>query len=122
MKSLMAWFRGRSNSKQGPQTSTLTVERLETRDVPSAATFAVASGIVHSQENFNDFVTFEYNHLLRRAPDPNGLNHWVFEMQSGMSPEQVEGDVARVAAVPNDVSGLTQQLEIMPRNVGAADP
>ena len=94
MKSLMAWFRGRSNSKQGLQTSTLTVERLETRDVPSAATFAVASGIVHSQENFNDFVTFEYNHLLRRAPDQAGLNHWVFEMQTGMSPEQVEAGFA----------------------------
>jgi len=94
MKSLMAWFKGRSNSRQRPQTSTPAVERLETRDVPSAAQFAVASAIVHSQENFNDFVTFEYNHLLRRAPDPNGLNHWVFEMQTGMSPEQVEAGFA----------------------------
>ncbi|HMC90452.1 MAG TPA: DUF4214 domain-containing protein, partial [Gemmataceae bacterium] len=63
-------------SQRRPQSSAPSVERLETRDVPSAATFAVASGIVHSQENFNDFVTFEYNHLLGRAPDPNGLNHW----------------------------------------------
>ena len=94
MKRLTAWLNGRSNAKQRPQTLIPAVERLETRDVPSAATFAVASGIVHSQENFNDFVTFEYNHLLRRAPDANGLNHWVFEMQSGMSPEQVEAGFA----------------------------
>jgi hypothetical protein len=94
MKSLMAWFKRRSNSRQRPQTATPTVERLETRDVPSAASFAVANGIVRSQENFNDFVTFEYINLLRRAPDQAGLNHWVFEMQTGMSPEQVEAGFA----------------------------
>jgi Domain of unknown function (DUF4214) len=102
MKRLTAWFSGRSNSKQRPQNSTPTVERLETRDVPSAATLAVANGIVRSQENFNDFVTFEYNHLLRRAPDQNGLNHWVFEMQTGMSPEQVEAGFASSAEYISD--------------------
>ena len=69
------------------------VEQLETRNVLSSATFAVSSGIVKSPENFTDFVTREYLSLLHRTPDPGGLNHFVTQLESGMSPEFVEAGI-----------------------------
>jgi len=66
------------------------VEELEARRVLSAATQAVASGIVTSPENIINFVTSEYVNLLRRPPDSAGLSNWVNQMENGMSPESVE--------------------------------
>jgi hypothetical protein len=68
----------------------LAVESLESREVLSAATFNVASAIVNSPENFNDFVTNEFTTLLRRAPDIQGLDFFVNRLEQGMSPEAVE--------------------------------
>jgi hypothetical protein len=68
----------------------LAVERLESREVLSVATFSVASAIVNSPENFTDFVTHEFNSLLRRAPDIQGLDFFVSRMEHGMLPEAVE--------------------------------
>jgi hypothetical protein len=68
------------------------LEALETRAVPSAATFNVASEIVNSPENFADFVTGEYLRFLRRPPDAGGLNFFVAGMEQGLSPEAVEAD------------------------------
>jgi hypothetical protein len=66
------------------------LELLETRAVPSAGTFRVASEIINSPENIGDFVTGEYQRFLRRAPDPVGFNFFVMRMEQGMSPEAVE--------------------------------
>jgi hypothetical protein len=78
------------------------VEQLETRNLLSQATMAVASGIVNSPEDFTNFVINEYTTLLRRAPDSNGLNHWVSLMQNGMSPEAVEAAFASSTEYVND--------------------
>src|SRR5262249_44522294 len=59
-------------------------------DLLSASTLAVASGIVHSTENFDNFVISEYATLLGRAPDVGGFNVWVGQLQNGMSPEAGE--------------------------------
>jgi hypothetical protein len=72
----------------------LAAERLESREVLSAATFNVASAIVNSPENFSDFVTKEFTTLLRRAPDIQGLDFFVTRMNQGMSPEAVEAAFA----------------------------
>jgi hypothetical protein len=66
------------------------LESLETRAVPSAATFRVAAEIVGSPENTADFVTNEFALFLHRAPDPAGFNFFVAQMERGMSPEAVE--------------------------------
>src|SRR5262249_48249501 len=46
--------------------------------------------IVHSTENFINFVTNEYTTLLGRLPDVQGLNVFVQALTNGMSPEAVE--------------------------------
>jgi hypothetical protein len=70
------------------------LEGLETRQVPSAATFNVASEIVNSPENFADFIAGEYVRFLRRPPDAVGLNFFVASMEQGLSPEAVEAAFA----------------------------
>jgi hypothetical protein len=72
----------------------LAVDRLERREVLSAATFNVASAIVNSPENFRNLVTTEFTTLLRRAPDIAGLNSFVNQLEQGMSPEAVEAAFA----------------------------
>jgi hypothetical protein len=67
-----------------------TVEELEDRRVLSLASFTVASAIVHSTENFGNFVTSEYVNLLRRAPDAGGFASWVHQLEAGLSPATVE--------------------------------
>ena len=89
----MTWFQKKANvpaTAGRPCTAGLAVEQLETRDLLSAATLAVASGIVHSTENFDNFVIGEYATLLGRAPDIGGFNAWVGQLQNGVSPEAVE--------------------------------
>jgi hypothetical protein len=56
----------------------------------SAATTAVAAGVVHSPENFRNFVISEYQNLLRRQADTGGLNFWVSQLTFGRAPEFVE--------------------------------
>ena len=72
----------------------LGVEALESRNLPSNATFAVAIGILKSPEEFNHFVKREYEHLLLRAPDSGGLTHFVTELQNGTTRETVEAELA----------------------------
>jgi hypothetical protein len=76
-----------------PHTAKLRLEELETRNLLSNATFAVASGILNSPENFTDFVTSEYRHLLGRNPDSSGLNHFLGMLESGVNPETVEAQI-----------------------------
>ena len=93
----MNWLRQPLSKRSGGEPRVCakpTVEQLETRNLLSRATLAVASGIVNSPEDFTNFVTNEYATLLRRAPDSDGLNHWVSLMESGMSPEAVEAAFA----------------------------
>jgi hypothetical protein len=70
------------------------VEELESRHLPSAATLAVASGIVHSTENYQDFLAQEYQNLLGRAPDAAGLQNWLGQLQKGVPAEVVEAGIA----------------------------
>jgi hypothetical protein len=89
----MSWSQKKANlpAPAGrPRTARLAVEQLETRNLLSAATLAVASGIVHSTENFDNFVIGEYATFLGRAPDAGGFQGWVNQLQNGMSPEAVE--------------------------------
>jgi len=69
-------------------------EELESRNLLSNATFAVASGILNSPENFTNFVTSEYKHLLGRNPDASGLNHFLGLLENGINPETIEAQLA----------------------------
>jgi hypothetical protein len=91
----MSWFvqTPRAASSPRPQASILAVEQLESRDLLSAATLAVTSGIILSTENFTDFVTAEYNTLLHRTPDNAGLQAFVAELTAGAPPETVEAQI-----------------------------
>jgi hypothetical protein len=71
----------------------LAVEQLESRDLLSAATLAVTTGIVHSTENFTDFVTAQYSTFLHRTPDNAGLQNAVAELSAGTPPETVEAQI-----------------------------
>jgi len=92
----MSWFQ-RNNSvvttPGRPRSTALAVEQLETRDLLSGATFAVATGIVNSTESLRDFVTSEYQAFLGRAPDSVGLQAWMNLLNSGASPEFVEAGI-----------------------------
>jgi hypothetical protein len=70
------------------------LEELENRRLPSAATFAVAAGIAHSDENYDNFIAAEYQSLLGRAPDDAGLQYWLGQLHQGMTPERVEAGIA----------------------------
>jgi len=99
MNWLSNWFSVHRPHAANPRTPVPAVERLETRNVLSTAvvavppSFAVATGILNSQESFTDFVSAEYT-LLRRSPDQAGLNNWVGAMERGMSQEAVEANFA----------------------------
>gem|GEM_PF-1621686 len=51
----------------------------------SIAAWQVAQGILGTTEYQTDYVTYIFNTVLNRAPDPGGLSFWVGEMQSGMN-------------------------------------
>ena len=71
----------------------LLLEPLESRNLLSAGTFAVAAGIVHSPENYGNFVTSLYENYLGRPPDPAGFTDWLGQLEQGRSPEEVEAGV-----------------------------
>src|SRR5438270_10247726 len=71
----------------------LSVEPLETRNLLSTATLAVATGILNSPENYTDLLTSEYRHLLGRNPDSSGLNHFLGMLENGVNPETVEAQI-----------------------------
>jgi hypothetical protein len=73
-----------------PRSVSLAVEELESRDLLSPATLAVASAIVHSPESLGDFVADEYNRFLKRSPDASGFQNWVGQLQNGTDPAVVE--------------------------------
>jgi Domain of unknown function (DUF4214) len=49
----------------------------------------VVQGIRNSIEHFTQEVTDFYLTLLNRAPDPQGLQNWVQQLQAGMREEQI---------------------------------
>jgi hypothetical protein len=92
----MSWFQHNTNqavSARRPRSAPLMVEQLESRDLLSAATFAVASGIVNSRESLRDFVTSEYLAFLGRTPDSAGLQNWLGQLINGVAPEVVEAGI-----------------------------
>jgi hypothetical protein len=50
----------------------------------------IASEITHSQEYYSLIVTDAYQKYLGRTPDANGLAYWVYNMELGLSDEQLE--------------------------------
>jgi hypothetical protein len=89
----MKWFRRKSRGaapQAGQRSYRPEIEALEARRVPTNGSAFAANLIVHSTENFADFVTNEYIILLRRLPDIQGLNSWVQALTNGMRPEAVE--------------------------------
>jgi hypothetical protein len=63
-------------SAKASSVSKLEVEALEARNLLSNATFAVATGILNSPENFTNFIGNEYRHLLGRNPlSAKGTGH-----------------------------------------------
>jgi len=82
----------RAGRSAGDSFRRLSLEQLERRDVPSNATFAVASAIVHSNESYADFITLDYSRLLNRAPDPAGFRFLLTQMQNGTAPEVIEAE------------------------------
>jgi hypothetical protein len=92
----MSWFSDAAHAtsaSRGSQRTLLTVEQLETRDLLSAATVAVTSGVVLSTEGLTDFVTSEYNALLHRPPDAAGLQAFVAQLEGGAPPEAIEAEI-----------------------------
>jgi hypothetical protein len=57
---------------------------------PSAMLNYVANALAHSPEYYANFVTAAYAHYLGRTPAAAEVNHWVVQMQSGVSDERVE--------------------------------
>jgi hypothetical protein len=95
MNWLTQWLTGHPAPAVRAQTCVPQLEELETRRVLSSpATFAVASGIIRSPENYGDFVAQEYYNLLGRPPDRAGFDYWVGQLQNGVAPEVVEADFA----------------------------
>jgi hypothetical protein len=94
MKRLINWFRTLAPSPRKPMTARPELEALEDRRVLSKATFAVASGILNSLENYTGFVVGEYVNLLRRQPDVGGFNFMVSQLQHGAAPETIEAGIA----------------------------
>jgi hypothetical protein len=95
MNWLTRWFNERPAVGERPRTTVPVVEELEPRRVLSSPqTFAVASGILNSPENYGDFIMQEYSNLLGRAPDYSGFNYWLGQMESGVAPEAVESGIA----------------------------
>jgi hypothetical protein len=92
----MSWFQQNANqavSPRRPRSASPMVEQLESRDLLSAATFAVATGIVNSRESLRDFVTSEYLAFLGRTPDGAGLQNWLGQLTNGTAPEVVEAGI-----------------------------
>jgi hypothetical protein len=79
-------------SRAGDRFTRLSLEQLESRDVPSPITFAVATTIVHSQEAIGDVVTADYARFLGRSPDTAGFNFLTNQLQNGTAPEFVEAE------------------------------
>jgi hypothetical protein len=58
------------------------VDALDNGDV---LPWQVAQGILGTVEYQTNYVTYIFNTVLNRAPDPGGLSFWVGEMQGGMN-------------------------------------
>src|SRR5258708_34730060 len=87
----MSQFQRRSRA--GDRFTRLSLEQLESRDVPSPITFAVANAIVHSQESISDVVTADYARFLGRNPDTAGVHSFVSPWAKGAGPGLFVGAV-----------------------------
>ena len=65
----------------------------------------IAEALANSAESYRDFVTAAYEKYLGRAPDPQGLDHWVAAMQQGMTDEQLESHFLAAAEYIADHGG-----------------
>jgi hypothetical protein len=90
-------------------TAKLSLEELESRDVPSAGvgTFAAASLILHSTESYADLVTSEYQQFLGRAPDTNGFVFFVNQLQNGVAPQVIDAEFLSSAEFIGEHGGVT---------------
>jgi Domain of unknown function (DUF4214) len=100
MTDLFQW--SRAGRRAGERFTRLSLEQLETRDVPSVGSLVVASAIVHSNESYGVFITSEYSRYLNRLPDTGGFNFFMAQMQLGVAPEVIEAEfVASTEYVAN---------------------
>src|SRR6516162_2004666 len=83
----MSWLKNQSSelSSMRPE-----LEQLETRNLLSHASQVVADQIVHSAENYGNYVEQSYERYLGRTADPAGFTGWVLYLERGGSPESVE--------------------------------
>jgi hypothetical protein len=83
----MSWLKNQSSelSSMRPE-----LEQLETRNLLSHASQVVADQIVHSAENYGNYVEQSYERYLGRTADPAGFTGWVQYLERGGSPESVE--------------------------------
>jgi len=97
----------RAGRSAGNGFARLSLEQLERRDVPSAATFTVASAIVHSNESFGDIITLDFARFLNRAPDAAGFSFFVRQLQNGTAPEVIEAEFVSSPEYVSNHGGIT---------------
>jgi hypothetical protein len=101
---LQGW---RTERSSGERFRRLSLEQLETRDVPSVASLFVASAIVHSNESFGVFIVSEYSRLLGRAPDAGGFNFFMAQLQLGVAPQVIEAEFVASTEYIGNQGGTT---------------
>src|SRR5262249_23023276 len=82
--------KARSSASERPSSPALGLEQLEQRNLLSHASQVVADQIVHSPENYGNFVEQSYESYLGRTADAAGFSGWVLYLEQGGSPESVE--------------------------------
>src|SRR5947209_17287085 len=70
------------------------LEVLEDRTLPSAGTLAVASGLMHSAEDYNIQVSQDYVTFLVRTARPGETGGWIGQLQHGVTIEQIDAAIA----------------------------
>jgi hypothetical protein len=85
----------------------LSLEQLESRDVPSPITFAVANLIVRSQEGIANLVRADYATFLGRNPDAVGFAFFTNQLQNGTAPEFVETEFISSAEYIRNHGGVS---------------
>jgi len=63
--------------------------RITLRDVVFGFVFSKELEPVVSPAGPEEYITFLYENVLGRSPDPDGLNSWITNMQQGMTKEEV---------------------------------
>lgn len=63
--------------------------KITLRDIVFGFVFSKELESVISPAGPEEYITFLYENVLGRSPDPDGLNNWITNMQNGMTKEEV---------------------------------